>query len=134
MATSSNGGATATINSPSVGAGPASGNRLPEGLSGLLIVGKLGFGAVSTRNAKQFVVDVETRTGEGRTVIESASGWLADQDGGATELGRQVMNGEFARLMGRVVALRVSYNVGVTSKGVGKLYLSIEGVHPLDGA
>ncbi len=108
------------------------GRRLPEGVSGMLLVGVFDFGGVSTRNAKQYTVDIETLSPEGRKVIETATGWMADQDGGATALGRKVMNGEYLALLDKQVAVVCSYNVGVSSKGVGRLYLTVEDIIALD--
>ncbi len=107
------------------------GRRLPESVSGMLLVGIFDYGGVSPRNAKQYVVDVETTSAEGRTVMESAMGWMADQDGGATALGRKVMAGEYLALLGKPVAVVCSYDVGVTNKGVGRLYLNAEAIIPL---
>ncbi len=108
------------------------GRRLPEGVSGLLLVGVLDWGGVSTRFANQYSVDILTRSPEGRKSMESASGWMADQDGGATPLGRKVLSGAFLPLLDQMVAVLCSYNVGVSSKGVGRLYLTVEDIVALD--
>ncbi len=101
-------------------------------MTGMLLVGIFDFGGVSTRNPKQYAVDIETRSSEGRKVMESATGWLADQDGAATPLGRKVMSGEYLELLGKTVAVVCSYNVGVSNKGVGRLYLTVEDILALD--
>ncbi len=135
------GGATSAEGTADAGSGestkPATvdapqGRRLPAGLSGMLLVGIFDWGGVSTRNAKQYGVDIETLSPEGRKVIESATGWMADQDGAATPLGRKVMSGEFLPLLDQTVAVVCSYNVGVSSKGVGRLYLTVEDIVALD--
>jgi hypothetical protein len=124
-------GATGATTSGKAGA-RSPGRRLPEDVSGVLLVGIFDFGGVSTRNAKQYVVDIETTSTEGRKVIESATGWMADQDGGATPLGRKVMAGDYLTLLDQPVAVVCSYNVGVSGKGVGRLYLTVEDIIALD--
>jgi hypothetical protein len=109
------------------------GRLLPGGASGFLLVGKLRFAAVSTRHAKQFQVDVESCDADGRVTIFSPSGFMADQDGAATKLGRLAMSGAIGSLVGEDVVVSVSYRVGRNKDGVvvDRVYWTIEDIAPL---
>ncbi len=126
------GTSAASASSTPAKSGAHKGRRLPEDVSGMLLVGIFDFGGVSARNAKQYAVDIMTTSPEGRTVMESATGWMADQDGGATALGRKVMSGDYLSLVGTPVAVLCSYNVAVSIKGVGRLYLTVEDIISLE--
>jgi len=107
---------------------PGGGRSLPPGFSGLVLIGRLDFAAISTRNAKQVVLDVEVRSPEGRRSIESPSAFVANQDGEQTPMGAFLASGELAKLVGQEVAVIVS--VRASAKG-DRVYLTAEAVIPL---
>lgn len=106
---------------------------LPDEVEGFVLIGTLGFAAPSDRNSKQFLMDVEVQAPNGRRSIESASGWLVDQDGTTTPLGKLVMSGRIAGLVGKAVVVATSSRAALSKQGQPMIYTSIEGVWPLGG-
>jgi len=109
---------------------PGGGRSLPPGFSGLVLIGRLDFAGISARNSKQLVLDVEVRSAEGRRAFESASAFVANQDGEQTPMGAFLASGELVKLVTRDVAVVVSPRGGSN----GRVYLNAEAVIALDAS
>lgn len=113
--------------------GATGGRRLPDGVSGMLIVGLLRHMAPSTRTQNQLIFDVETIDADGRVSIESMSGWMMESGGtGAfTALGNAFASGELGPLVGQDVCVQVSARAAATKTGA-RLFITAEALYPLD--
>ncbi len=109
------------------------GRRLPDGVSGMLVVGQLRHIAPSTRSKNQLLLDVETVSADGRIAIESLSGWMmeAGETGELTPLGAAFAQGELAPLVGREVFVQVSCRAALTNGGA-RLYVTANRVWSVD--
>lgn len=132
--TATTGGTSTTTAGNAAGASAHEGRRLPEGVGGLLLVGKLRHVAPNTRNGKQLMLDVEAVDTDGRPSIESVSGWMMTNDDTPTftPLGQLFAGGHLAPLVGQEVCLAVSARAAGKANGGAALYISCEGIWPLE--